>query len=534
MTVDGLTGPGDPFEIELVDGPGGPVRNFVRREGSLRETVERAARRGGRDFLVEGQRRVSFAEFARLVWGTARALVDEQGLGGGDRVAIVGPNSIDWIVAAFAIATAGGVGVALNPQWTADELAFALADSGSRIVLGPGSGDEPPVRLPFAAVVRAGEEPPTVGIAEDDPFVILYTSGTTGRPKGCITTHRGTIAQVRSVILSGLLDREEPAGGSTAGPAREPVLLVSTPLFHVSGLHSAACLALATGMKTVLTTGRFDAEEVLRLIETERVTAWGAVPTMVQRVVESPVAATTDLSSLERLAIGGAPLPAATLERARATLGVTTSLGNGYGLTETQGPVTMNAGRSLERRPGSVGRPGPLIDLRITSPDGKVVAAGTIGEVELRGPTLTPGYWDRPEDNAAVWRDGWFRTGDLGYLDEDGYLFLVDRLKDMIIRGGENVYCAEVEDALSAAPDVDEAAVFGLADDDLGERVAAVVRLRPGAETDEGQLRAFLAPRLARYKIPDRIVFTADPLPRNATGKMDKRQLRHREERVVT
>ena len=552
-----LTGPEAPFELEEVPAPGGPVRNFVRRERSLRDLIERSARRGDVEFLVQGERRLSFARFAAQVRGTSRALVDRAGLAPGDRVAVLGANSIDWLLATFAASSAGGVAVALNSWWTADELGFALNDCGARFlavdagllerieplrhqlpdleqifVIG---GAAPPDTMPFSELVNEMASWPAVEIAEEDPFVILYTSGTTGQPKGCVTTHQGTIAQVRVVILSAVIDRElsgEGLGGG-AGRDRQPALLATSPLFHVSGLHSAVCLALATGTKLVLTTGRFDPAEVVRLIERERITAWGGVPTMVHRVVDCPEAAAADLSSLETVSIGGAPLPPDVLARARALLGLKSRLGNGYGLTETHGAITMNAGKSLIERPSSVGRPSPVVDLRIVAETGDAVPTGVIGEVLVHGVTVTPGYWNRPAENAETLCDGWLRTGDLGYLDDDGFLHLVDRLKDMIIRGGENIYCTQVEDCLTSLAEVDEAAVFGVPDPDLGERVEAVVRLTAGAEVTEDDLRAFLAGSLARYKIPDRIEITDQPLPRNATGKVVKDQLRGRRDAPV-
>jgi long-chain acyl-CoA synthetase len=275
----------------------------------------------------------------------------------------------------------------------------------------------------------------------------------------------------------------------------------------------------------VLTQGRFDPSEILELIERERVTMWGAVPTMVHRVVDCPQAEPTDLSSLEHVSIGGAPLPPDVLERARALLGARVRLGNGYGLTETHGPITMNAGSSLADRPDSVGRPTPLIDIRIVTDSG-TAPAGTVGEVQVHGPTVTPGYWNRAEDNAQQLQGGWLRTGDAGYLDADGYLYLVDRLKDMIIRAGENVYCSEVEAALARIPEVDEAAVFGVPDPDLGERVEAAVRLVEDADADAQALLRALDGKLARYKIPARIHLLGEPLPRNAAGKLLKGEIR--------
>jgi len=526
-TVARLTGPGGPLELETVEGPAGPVRRFARREGSIRELIDRSAKRGDAEFLVQGGRRLTFEQFAGLVRGASLMMAGQLGLRRGDRVAVVGANSIDWLVAVFGAVCAGGVAVVLNDHWTADELAFAVEDSGARFHFAD------PALAEQIGAVESSAEWPAVTIDETDPFVIMYTSGTTGRPKGCITTHQGTLAQVRSVILKAVLDRELTGDSGAGGPRRQPALLATSPLFHVSGLHAAICLSLATGTKVVFPTGRFDPAEVLRLIEEERITAWGGVPTMIHRVVDCPDIERRDLTSLESVVSGGAPLPPDVLARAQKTLGVKASLGNGYGLTETHGAVTMNAGRSLVERPTSVGRPSPLVDLRIVAEDGVVLPAGEVGEIQVRGVIVTPGYWNRPADNAAAFTDGWFRTGDAGWLDGDGFLHLADRLKDMIIRGGENVYSVEVEDALGSATEIDECAVFGLPDADLGERVAAVVVLVPGASTDEAELRALVGRQLARYKIPDRILVSDEPLPRNATGKIDKAELRARYRAVL-
>jgi acyl-CoA synthetase (AMP-forming)/AMP-acid ligase II len=539
-----LTGPGAPFELETVESPAGPVRTFARRERSIRELIDRAARRGDVPFVVQGDRRLSFGEFGGLVRGTSRVLRDAFGLERGDRVAVVGANSIDWLLAVFGAAGAGIVAAVLNQHWATDELAFAIADSGARMVFADAElagrmADLPTKVGTLERVVPLGSVPvepaevwPAVPIDEADPFVLMYTSGTTGRPKGCITTHQGTLAQVRAVMLNGRLDRQLAVAGKRPpladGPRRQTALLVTSPLFHVSGLHAAICLSLAAGTKVVFPAGRFDPAEVLRIIEEERITAWGGVPTMIHRVVDCPDIQRRDLSSLESVAIGGAPLPPDVLARAQKTLGAKASLGNGYGLTETHGAVTMNAGRGLVQRPTSVGRPSPVVDLRIVGEDGEAVPSNEVGEIQVRGVTVTPGYWNRPEDNAAAFADGWFRTGDAGSLDADGFLHLADRLKDMVIRGGENIAPVEVEDALGAHPDVDEVAVFGLADPDLGERVAAVVVLVPGGTADEVTLRDFLVGRLARYKVPDRVVVATDPLPRNATGKILKAELRAR------
>lgn len=551
-----LTAPGGAFELVDVQGP--PTRrNFAKRDHSVRELLVRSARRGENEFLVQGDRRVTFGGFASLVWGTSEALVQRFGLRSGDRFAVLGPNSLEWLVGLFAATSAGAVGVALNAWWSVQELAFGLQDSGARfllihedhfeaieqliangafpaldVVLVWGQSSDPlSSAVAFHDVMRDGVAVPDVHIDESDAFVILYTSGTTGEPKGCITTHEGTIAQLRSTILNGIVEREinVPARGLEQTDAVErlpPCLLATTPFFHVSGLHAAICLSLAVGSRVVLPRGRFDPIEALGLIENERITSWGAVPTMVHRLVNSPDAALFDLSSIQHVSIGGAPLAPEILDRARQLLGYRPKLANGYGLTETHGPVTINAGTELAAKPGSVGRPNPLLRIRIVDADGCVLPPNDWGEIQVSGVTVTPGYWNRPEATAETIVDGWLRTGDLGYLDTDGYLFIVDRIKDVIIRGGENVYSIEIENCIAEHADVDEVAVLGVPDAELGQRVVAVVRGGGRSQPTEAAIRTHLADRLARFKVPDRVYIVEEPLPRNAAGKVVKAALR--------
>lgn len=526
-----LTAPGQPFEIVVGDDG---RKAFARPGGSLRDLVVRAAQRGEAEFLVSGDQRVSFADFARRVWGAARALTDGLGVRPGDRVGLLGPSSIDWIVVAFGAASAGIALVPLNDQWSTAELQHAADDAGLAVLLVDrrwrgtppdgvrlvelGSGD-------LTRDVHEAADPPTTPLADDDPFAILYTSGTTGRPKGCITTHGGTIAQIRAVLLGALVDAGG-GGGTGGGARRQPALLLTVPLFHVSGLHAAVCLSMLIGAKVVLDEERFDPERVVRLIEQERITSWGGVPTMLRRVLACPAAAEADLSSLEVVSIGGAPLGPETVGRAQSFLGGGRRLGNGYGLTETHGPVTMNAGEDLRSRPGSVGRPLPILDISIVDEGGEEVRPGDVGEICISGPTTTPGYWNDPAATAAAVDGRWLRTGDLGWLDEEGNLYIADRAKDLIIRGGENVYSAEVEHCIEALPGVVEAAVIGVPDDDLGERVQAVVRLDGTSSVTAHELREDVARQLARYKVPDVVYLVDEALPRNAAGKVVKRDVR--------
>jgi long-chain acyl-CoA synthetase len=543
-----LTGPGSPFELRVEERGGVPTRNFVQRPRSMREFVQRAAAHGDAEFLVQGERRITYAEFVRLVWGTA-ARLRAQGLRHGDRLAVLGYNSIDYLVLVFAAASAGIVVVALNGWWVEDELAYALGDSGARMlvvddrllprvaglvgrigtlerVFRRGAGAPPAGTHAAAELLASSDDVPADPVDEDDAFVILYTSGTTGRPKGCITTHRGTITQVMGILLNGMAAAMLGEASPLPSGGGQAVALMTAPLFHVAGVHTGVCTAMSAGAKLVMHEGRFDPERVLALIERERVTTWSAIPTMLHRVVHSPAVQAHDLSSLVRISFGGAPMPPETMALARAVLPVEPSLTNGYGLTETHGIVMLCGGEELRANPTSVGRPMAFFDVRLVDDAGRDVPDGALGEVLLRSPTVTPGYWNRPDATAEAIRDGWLHTGDIAMRDANGLYHIVDRAKDMIIRGGENVYCVEIESCLATHPEIDEAAIIGVPDPELGERVKAVVRRVPGSTLGADEVRRHVAARLAAFKVPDVVEFRDAMLPRSPAGKILKNELR--------
>ncbi|HET6304212.1 MAG TPA: class I adenylate-forming enzyme family protein [Myxococcota bacterium] len=548
QVVAQLTAPGAPFEVVTEDVRGRPMKNFKNREKSLREKIANAGLRGDATCMVQGERRISYGELARLSWGAGHALRDGFGLRGGDRLAILAYNSPDWLVALFGANAVGGIGVGLNGWWAPEELEYGLADSGSRFLvvderLWPRVeglvgkldalervfyiGERPPRgTVPIAELLVPHDSVPTDPIAEDDPFVILYTSGTTGRSKGCITTHRGTVTQVIGIVFAGVAGMLLGSGSPLPTDGGQPTSLLTSPLFHVGGLHSSVCASLTVGSKLVFLEGRFDAEAVMRLVERERVTTWGAIPTMLHRVVHHEKVKQYDLSSLRAISFGGAPTPPETIERAREVLPVEPSFGNAYGLTETHGVATLNAGKDLLGRKTSIGRPLPVLDMKIVDPDGRELADGQLGELLIYGPTVTPGYWNRPDASAEAVRDGWLHTGDLGYRDPEGFYFVVDRAKDMILRGGENVYCAEIENCLADHPEIDEAAIVGVPDAELGERVKAIVKRVAGSVLDAVAVRRHVAAHLASFKVPEIVEFTDQALQRNPAGKILKNLLR--------
>ena len=547
--VANLTGPGGPFEVAEETIGGRRQKAFKNRERSLREKVANAGARGDVDFLVQGERRFSYGDFMRHVWGSAGVLQRDHGLEKGDRLAILSYNCPDWIVALFGATSAGGIGVGLNGWWATEEIEYGLNDSGSRFLvvderlyprveplLGKLEslervffiGDHPPAgTVPIDELLVPSDDTPTTPIDETDPFVILYTSGTTGRSKGCITTHGGTIEQVIGIVFANVVGAAMSGGqGMIGGGGGQPAALLTSPLFHVGGLHSNICTQMTAGSKVVFSEGRFDPEQVMRLVQDEQITSWGAIPTMLHRVVHHEKVRDYDLSSLKSISFGGAPTPPETIDKAREVLPIEPSFANAYGLTETHGVATVNGGKDLLGRKTSAGRPLPIVDLKIVDEDGKQQPAGQLGEVLMFGPTITPGYWNRPDATAETVREGWLYTGDLGYVDDEGFLFIVDRAKDMILRGGENVYCTEIENCLADHPEIDEAAVVGVKDAELGERVKAIVHRTPGSQLSENAVRAHVAAHLAGFKVPEFVEFVSDALPRNAAGKLLKNALR--------
>jgi long-chain acyl-CoA synthetase len=548
--VGQLTGPGGLFEICEEEVQGRPMKNWKNRERSLREKVANAARFGDAECMVQGDRRITYRDFGRLVAGTAHTLTTAHGLRRGDRLAIFAYNSPDWLITLFGAAAMGGIAVGLNGWWTTEEVEYGLTDSGSRFLvvderlyprvaslrgrlpalekifyIGPNA---PAGTIPIGDLLVERDDMPTDPVEEDDPFVILYTSGTTGRPKGCITTHRGTIAQVNGILLAAVAGAMTGGGAPLPSGGGPPTSLLTSPLFHVAGIHSVVCTALTAGSKLVFSAGKFDPERIMELIEREKVTVWGAVPTMLHRVVHSPNVGKYDLSSLRSISFGGAPTAPETIEKAAEVLPVQPSMTNAYGLTETHGVATINAGKDLLDRMTSAGRPLPVLEVRVVDEKGGEVPRGTLGEITIYGPTVTPGYWNRPKETSESVRNGWLHTGDLGYRDDEGFLFIVDRAKDMILRGGENVYCVEIENCLAEHPDIDEAAIIGVPDTEMGERVKAVVRLTPGARLEPREVQQYVASRLASFKVPEIVEFIDKPIPRNPAGKILKNVLRGR------
>ncbi len=547
-----LVGPGLPFELEEIEVRGVRTRAWKNAPPSLAAVLDRSTGYGERAFLVLDDERLSHADHHRAVCRFAQALRERYGVGRGERVAIAMRNLPEWSVAFWAVTAIGAIAVPLNAWLTAGELAFCVEDSGSCVVVADGRradllaacGEAPGLRGIVVVRGEGGERggrialwedvlasapadapPPDAAIEPDDDATIFYTSGTTGTPKGAVGTHRNIVSNIMAVAYRGAV-RQLCRGVTPAwlgGPQPHPVTLVPVPFFHVTGCHAILAPGLFGGSALVLM-HRWDPDSALALIESERVTHFTGVPGMVLQMLESPRFAAHDTSSLIGANYGGTPPPPRLPERI-AELLPQAEAENGYGLTEASSLVSYNAGESYRRHPDGAGVPTPICDLRIVDEAGAALPAGARGEVCVKGPNIVRGYWNRPEASAETFRDGWLHTGDIGRLDEEGKLFLLDRAKDMLIRGGENVYCVEVENALCTHPHVMDAAVIGKPHPVLGQEVAAVVCAVPGRDLDEAALIEHCRARLAAFKVPVAIDVRSEPLPVNANGKVVKRQL---------
>jgi long-chain acyl-CoA synthetase len=397
-------------------------------------------------------------------------------------------------------------------------------------------GSDPFPVIPFADVVGTpapGATLPEVPIDPDDDATIFYTSGTTGRPKGAVGTHRNSVSNLMNLFFvstTGTMRRSGTVADVSGGG--QNANLLSVPLFHATGCHAVLVTNTAAGGKLVMM-HHFDPERALELIERERISIFGGVPAMVMQVIDSPAFAKTDTSSVRSISYGGAPAPPDLVRRIKQHFPAGAP-GNGYGLTETSAMTTMNSGDDYLRKPDSVGRPAPVCDVAVV-PDGyhgeeppadQTVDPDRVGELWIKGPNVVRGYWNRPEETALTFTRGWLHTGDVARIDDEGFVSIVDRAKDMIIRGGENVYCVEVESALFEHPAVADCAVIGVPHPVLSEEVGAVVVLRPGREVRADELARFVGERLAAFNVPSRFWFRSEPLPRNAAGKVLKRELR--------
>ena len=550
-----LCAPGMPFEMETTEIEGVPTRVWKNALPNLAVLAEHAnAAFGDREFVVYEDERVTYAGWFRAVATLAHAL-EARDIKKGDRVALAMRNLPEWPVAFFAAAVTGAIVVPLNAWWTGEELAFGMADSGATVLIcdaerwdriAPLKAEMP--ALQHVLVTRAGDGAmaapaipletiigrptsyadlpdmalPDAAIAPDDAATIFYTSGTTGKPKGALGSHRNLLSNGLSSAYSGaatMLRRGDPLP--------EPSIragLVVIPMFHVTACSASMIPTIQAGHKIVFM-HKWDTVKAFEIIEREKINATGGVPFIAWQLIEHPDREKFDLSSIDAISYGGAPSAPELVSKIYEIFGAFP--GNGWGMTETMATVTSHVAEDYLNRPDSCGPAVAVSDLKIMSEDGMTeLPVDEVGELWARGPQIVKGYWNRPDATAETFVDGWVRTGDLARVDEESFCFIVDRAKDMIIRGGENIYSSEVENILYEHPAVTDAALVGIPHQTLGEEPAAVVHLAPGMSVSEEELRGYVSERLAKFKVPVKIIFTQDTLPRNANGKILKRDLK--------
>lgn len=557
-----LTGPGGPFEIVEEEIDGRVMRVYKDRFPNLRMVASVGQAHGDATFLVHGEQRITYAEFMRLANSVSTRLT-AVGVGRGDRVAVLSQNNPEWCLAFWGTVDIGAVLVGLNGWWITDEVVYGLEDSGARVLVAdrkrfervadhvdvvdtlehvflidadpadftrPDGTVSPKLHRFDELLTEPTDDLPTVAIDEGDAAVIFYTSGTTGRPKGAISTHRSMIANLQNTVFlmtAGALgqpsrsDSEVPRSGGG-----QPVALLTSPLFHVSGCHSGLVVGMMGGIRLVILPGRFTPEGAFEAIQSERVQIWATVPTMIWRCCEHPDRHSWDLSSVVAVSFGGSPSAEELQRRIRETFPNVKATTNAYGLTETSSVATALVGDDALRKPDSVGQTMPNTEIAVADADGTRLPPGATGEILIRGPLIMAGYWNKPEATTTTVVDGWLHTGDVGHLDDEGYLYVTDRAKDMLIRGGENIYSVEIENRLVEHPAIADAAVVGVPHAELGEEVKAVIEVAPGAEIGDDEVRDWVAAALAAFKVPTYVERWHGKLPRNASGKLLKNVIR--------
>lgn len=550
---EAICGAGGFFETAVEEVLGEQHEVFVSRARSLREYVEQTANFDEREFLVLEDQRLTYQEFRHQVWSAAKALQEDFGIQKGDRVAILAANCPEWAVAFYAAASIGAIVSAFNGWWTPAEIEYGIQHSTPKALIGDArrlERLEEIADLPqdlriinidgdFVSLLRHAPDAsaPQVPIDEDDPALILYTSGTTGRSKGALISHRALIGFVQTAMANGFIrstaeanlqkdlaaleGREPPASPS---PPPQAIVMGTSPLFHVSGLHAGILMHIVIGGKIVYRRGRFDPEHVLQLIEKEKITSFSSIGSMATRVIRHPNFRKYDISSLRTTGSGGSPTSPALQQLLRDSFPTAaSSLGAGYGSSESTAVITNIGGSEYLERPESCGRIGVGMEIEIRDENDQPLPANQEGEIHCRSAYTMLEYWDNPEATAQTIKPGrWLATGDIGRLDDDGYLFINSRARDMILRNAENIYPIEIEYRLDAHPDVEESAVVGVDHPEMGQEVKAVVVPIAQRQVTKDQLAAWCAETLAAYKVPTIWEIRTDPLPRNAAGKLLK------------
>ncbi|WP_235538576.1 class I adenylate-forming enzyme family protein [Sphingomonas sp. Root710] len=556
-----MTASGEIFELEQKVIEDRTCSTWKFAPNNLRDIFLDTEKFADRVLMIYEHDAVTYDAFRRATIALAQHLIDD-GVQKGDRVAIIMRNLPEWPVAFFAAALVGAIVTPLNARWASAELKYGLIDSGARVIFIDGerlgqisdfvakagfvekvyvarkaNGNLPPKTERLEQLIGSVKEWPNlaakalpdVALGPEDDATILYTSGTSGNPKGALATHRNittaiwtnSFANARKLVRLG-----EPGSDSTGVEQAQETTLMVVPLFHVTGLASIFIPTMNSGGKIIFMR-RWDAEQALRMIEHHKINHIGGVPTIPWQLIEHPMRRDYDLSSLRTVSYGGAPsAPELPRKIREAFPGV--AIGTGWGMTETSASFAGHMGPDYEDHPESVGIAAPVGEMQIRDPaDGQtVLPPGMVGELWVKGPQVVKRYWNKPEATAEMFQNGWLRTGDLARIDEEGFLFIIDRIKDMLIRGGENIYCIEVENILYDHPDVIDAAVVGIPHKTLGEEPGAVVHLRTGAFATEEELQTWVGDRAAAFKVPVRISFLPEHLPRNANGKILKSELK--------
>ncbi|MGD2131363.1 MAG: class I adenylate-forming enzyme family protein [Maricaulaceae bacterium] len=558
-----MTAPGARFEMEEVEIWGAKQRVWKNAPPTIRDNLLQGRQYADREFLQYEDDKASFADFEKACVAVAYALI-EAGVKKGDRVAVIMRNYPEWPVAFYGAAITGAIVTPLNAWWTGPELEYGLKDSGAKIAIVDGeraarlvdhAGNLPDLQevwvvrpegdeLTAMAALPGGKlfndvtgpvndwknlparELPDVPLEPEDPATIFYTSGTTGKPKGALGSHRnfttcifaGGFSAARAFVQRG----EVPPTPGPDQPQRRA--LISVPFFHVTGCEAWLAGAIAAGSFLVMLR-RWDPVECMKLVEKLKLTSIGGVPTIPWQVLEHPDREKYDLSTLNHITYGGAPSSPGLVRRINE-FAPEAIIGEGWGMTETSATFTSVQSEEYIAHPDSCGPPVPVCDVRIVDEDGNDLPVGGVGEVWAKGPNVVKEYWNKPEATAETFVDGWIKTGDVGRVDDEGRLYLVDRAKDMIIRGGENIYCVEVEDVLYDHPAIMDAAIVPIPDKTLGELPAAVVTLKPGKTATEEEVIEHVKSRLAKFKAPVKVVFQTETLPRNPNGKIMKAELK--------
>ncbi len=557
-----LAAPGSPVELEDAVIGGVHLKVYKHAPPTIPSILDLAAAQfADRTYIVYENERVTFKALHLAVRWLAVALKDRYGVSKGDRVAIIMRNYPQWPLGFFAALQLGAIATPMNSWWTPDELQYGLSFAGVKVAIvdpqilerilpmWPSLPDlqhvivarspdpewaDPRITSLEGIVGHANDwnrlpevSTPPVELGPEDSATIMYTSGTTGKPKGALATHRAVISNIfNSMTCQARMYLRRGEAIPAPDPDAMRATLLAVPFFHATGAFAILIPSALRGDK-IVSMYKWDAGQALPIIEAERVTSVGGVPAIAWQLLEHPDRDKYDLSSIAVISYGGAPSApelVATIKKRFPDA----APGNGWGMTETCATATLNIGEDYVNRPSSAGAPPGAVELKVCNADGEALAPGEIGELWCKGPSNCRLYWNRPDATAETFRDGWVVTGDIARIDEEGFLFVVDRAKDMLIRGGENIYCIEVENALYDHPAVMDAAVVGIPHKVLGEEVGAVVQLKPGQSASEADLRAHVASQLAGFKVPVEIQFLVDPLPRNANGKILKSDLRQR------